>query len=134
MNKLVNQPGPELSELELLKLEQQIKALRERRKKQKKEVIGGLIDKLKKIPEDSPAQSTIQLLMETVAMLKEGQKTRRGRKIDEATKAKLMIAIEAGLQSPAQLSKAYDVSLSYVWWLKRKHAEHVKRQEAAAKR
>lgn len=132
MNNLLN--STEMSEQDLMRLEQRIKEIRAERTKAKKEVLGDLIQKLKSVPEDSPVHATIELLSHAIARLKQGKESKRGRKLDPATKAQVEIAVAAGVQSPAQIAQAHNISLSYVWVLKRKYEETKKREAAAASR
>jgi hypothetical protein len=132
MNNLLNSTS--LSEQELAKLEQRIKAIRAERSKHKKEILGDLIQQLKGIPEESPVHDTINILSQTIARLRQGKESRRGRKLDPSVKAQIMVALEGGAQSPAQISQAYNVSLSYVWLLKRKLEEDKKREATIASR
>lgn len=128
MNNLLTSDTP-LTEQDLIRLEQKIKAIRAERTRVKKDILGDLITKLKNVPEESPVHDTIELLNGAIARLKQGKESRRGRKLDPATKAMVDAAIAAGVQSPAQISKAHNVSISYVWLLKRKH-EQAKSREA----
>jgi hypothetical protein len=121
-----------MSEKDLAKMQAEIKARLQERTKLKKEVLGELFDKLKKIPEDSPVHATIDVLSQAISRLGQGRRvTRRGRKLRPEVKEKLEAAIEAGQMSPDQLSKQFDTSLSYIWLLKRKLVEKRKREDRA---